>query len=160
MNRVKEVVQAEHTYQVFDWLWSSGQLSEEDIASLSAMEVDVVINLALPSSSNALPHEAEYVTRAGICYIHIPVEWEQPEYVQLLQFFGILNALEGQRIWVHCAKNMRVSVFIYLYRRLCLKHSEEEAVYPMREVWVPNLTWQTFIEQAMYKYQNNPTHNG
>ena len=77
---------------------------------------------------------------------------EQPEYVQLLQFFGILNALEGQRIWVHCAKNMRVSVFIYLYRRLYLNHSEEEAVYPMRDVWVPNPTWQTFIEQAIYAY--------
>lgn len=54
--------------------------------------------------SNALLHEAEYVTREGICYIQIPVEWEQPEYAQLLQFFGILNVLEGQRIWVHYAK--------------------------------------------------------
>jgi len=153
-------MQAESTYQVFDWLWTSGQLSEADIARLPAMEIDVVINLALPSSSNALPNEAECVTREGICYIQIPVEWEQPEYAQLMQFFGILKALEGQRIWVHCAKNMRVSVFIYLYRRLCLNHSEEEAVYPMRQVWVPNPTWQTFIEQAIDKYQNSLTHNG
>lgn len=121
MNRVKEAVQAEYTCQVFDWLWSSGQLSEEDIARLAAMEIDVVINLALPSSSNALLHEAEYVTRESICYIHIPVEWEQPRYAQLMQFFGILKALDGQRIWVHCARNMRVSVFIYLYRRLCFE---------------------------------------
>lgn len=152
-------MQAESTYQVFDWLWTSGQLSEADIARLPAMEIDVVINLALPSSSNALPNEAECVTREGICYIQIPVEWEQPEYAQLLQFFGILKALEGQRIWVHCAKNMRVSVFIYLYRRLCLNHSEEEAVYPMRKVWVPDRIWQTFIENAMRTYQESHRDN-
>jgi len=152
-------MQAESTYQVFDWLWSSGQLSEADIARLPAMEIDVVINLALPSSSNALPNEAECVTREGICYIQIPVEWEQPEYAQLLQFFGILQAFEGQRIWVHCAKNMRVSVFIYLYRRLCLNHSEEEAVYPMRKVWVPDRIWQTFIEHAMRTYQESHRDN-
>lgn len=158
ISRPGKAVHAEHTYQVFDWLWSSGQLSEADIANLSGMEIDVVINLALPSSSSAVPHEAEYVTREGICYIQIPVEWEQPEYAQLLQFFGILNAFEGQRIWVHCAKNMRVSVFLYLYRRLCLSHSEEEATYPMREVWVPNAIWQTFMEYAMRRYQESSGH--
>lgn len=149
-------VQAESTYQVFDWLWSSGQLSESDIATLPAMGIEVVINLALPSSSNALPHEAEFVTREGMSYIQIPVEWEQPAYNQLLQFFGVLQAFKGQRMWVHCAKNMRVSVFIYLYRRLCLNHNEAEAAYPMREVWVPNAIWQTFIEQAVRRYPARP----
>lgn len=152
-------MQAENTYQVFDWLWSSAQLSEADIASLAGLGVDVVINLALPSSSNALAHEAEFVTREGLCYVQIPVEWDQPEYDQLLQFFGVLQAFEGQRIWVHCAKNMRVSAFIYLYRRLCLNHSEAEAAYPMREVWVPNATWQTFIEQSIRRYQQSAVDN-
>jgi hypothetical protein len=35
--------------------------------------------------------------------------------------FHIVAALEGMKIWGHCAKDMRVSVFISLYRRLsCL----------------------------------------
>lgn len=152
-------MQAESTYQVFDWLWTSGQLSETDIAALPAMGIDIVINLALPTSSNALPCEAELVTREGLGYIQIPVEWEQPEYHQLLHFFGVLQAFEGQRIWVHCAKNMRVSVFIYLYRRLCLNHAEAEAAYPMREIWVPNATWQAFIEQSIRRYQQSAIDN-
>lgn len=161
-HRASDIVamQAESTYQIFDWLWSSGQLTESDIARLPAMGIDVVINLALPTSSNALPSEAEYVTREGISYIAIPVEWDKPEYAQLLQFFGVVKALKSQRVWVHCAKNMRVSVFIYLYRRLCLNHSEEEARYPMREVWVPNATWQTFIEEAISKYRSSLAQNG
>jgi len=147
-------MQAESTYQVFDWLWTSGQLSEADIAALPAMGIHVVINLALPSSSPALANEAEYVTREGLSYIQIPVEWEQPVYDQLLLFFGVLKAFEGRRIWVHCARNMRVSVFVYLYRRLCLNHAEADAAYPMRAVWVPNPIWQNFIEQAIHRYQH------
>jgi hypothetical protein len=64
---------AENTHQVFDWLWTSGQLSEHDIAELPLLGVETVINLALPTSSNALPGEAELVTVQGMNYIHIPV---------------------------------------------------------------------------------------
>lgn len=149
-------------YQVFEGLWTSGQLSAADIARLPALEIDVVINLALPTSSNALPHEAELVTHEGMCYVQIPVEWERPDYAQLIQFFGVLKAFAGRRIWVHCAKNMRVAVFIYLYRRLCLDESDEAARYPLREVWVPNAVWQAFIRDALnqgaahYRDRDNP----
>ncbi|MDD4912674.1 MAG: protein tyrosine phosphatase family protein [Sideroxydans sp.] len=142
---------AENIHQVFDWLWTSGQLSKKDVADLSTFEVDVVINLALPTASNALTGEAELVTRQGIAYIHIPVEWEQPELYQLEQFFGVVKAFEGRNVWVHCAKNMRVSVFIYLYRRLCLFESDETATFPMREIWTPNEVWGSFIDEALRK---------
>ncbi|MGC8596075.1 MAG: hypothetical protein ACP5MI_10800, partial [Candidatus Kryptoniota bacterium] len=59
----------ENTHQVFDWLWTSGQLSGKDIAYLPALGIEAVINLALPTSSNALPGEAELITRQGIAYI-------------------------------------------------------------------------------------------
>jgi len=142
-------MEAENTYQVFDWLWSSGQLTGKDIACLPALGIDAVINLAPPTSSHALAGEAELVTREGITYVQIPVEWEQPELHQLVQFFDILNALQGRNIWVHCAKNMRVSTFIYLYRRLRLAESEEASIHPQQEVWVPNETWQAFIRNAL-----------
>ena len=140
---------AENTYQVFDWLWTSGQLSEKDIACLPALGIEAVINLALPTASNALFGEAEFITRQGIAYIHIPVMWERPQLHQLEQFFGTLKAFEGCNVWVHCAKNMRVSAFIYLYRRLCLAESEEVAVHPMQEIWVPNEIWKAFIHSAL-----------
>lgn len=140
---------AENTYQVFDWLWTSGQLSEKDIACLPALGIEAVINLAFPTASNALLGEAEFITRQGIAYIHIPVVWERPQLHQLEQFFGTLKAFEGRNVWVHCAKNMRVSAFIYLYRRLYLAESEEVAVHPMQEVWAPNETWQAFISSAL-----------
>ena len=140
---------AENTYQVSDWLWTSGQLSGRDIAALPSLNIEAVINLAMPTSSNALQGEAELITVLGISYFHIPVVWEAPQLADLDTFFAILGALKGKKVWVHCAKNMRVSVFIYLYRKLRLSEPEELAIFPMNEIWTPNATWQKFIEDAL-----------
>lgn len=140
---------AEHTYLVFDWLWTSGQLSRQDIGSLPALGIEAVVNLAPPTSSNALPGEAEQVAGRGISYFQIPVEWENPQLDQLEQFFSLMAALSGRRLWVHCAMNMRVSAFVYLYRRIVRAESEAAAAYPMCEVWVPNETWRAFIDHAL-----------
>lgn len=142
-------MEAENVYQVFDWLWCSAQLTEMDIAKFPALGIEAVINLAPPTASNALPGEAELVAAQGIAYMQIPVAWEQPRQSQLEQFFGVLKAFEGHKIWVHCAKNMRASAFIYLYRRLYLAEEEVIASYPMSEIWTPNPIWQTFIRNVL-----------
>jgi RimJ/RimL family protein N-acetyltransferase/protein tyrosine phosphatase (PTP) superfamily phosphohydrolase (DUF442 family) len=134
---------------VFDDLWTSGQLSAADIQRLPDLGIDAVINLALPTASNALPGEAEMITRLGLTFAHIPVPWEQPELHHLRQFFGVLDALAGRRVWVHCAMNYRVSAFIYLYRRLRRGESDADARYPMATIWRPNEVWQAFIDQAL-----------
>lgn len=139
---------AENVHQVFDWLWSSGQLSERDILSLPALGVEVVVNLAMPTSSNALPGEAVLVTSNGMAYVQIPVVWERPEPEQFAQFVGVLDAFRGRKVWVHCAMNMRVSAFIYLYRKLVLGEGEDQACHPMRQVWRLNGIWQDFIEEV------------
>lgn len=139
---------APNTFQVFDWLWTSGQLSEQDIDQLPRLGIHAVINLALPSSSNALPREAELITAKGLAYFQIPVVWERPELDQLQLFFNLLEALEGKNVWVHCAMNMRVSAFIYLYRKLVLEEADGLATFPMRLVWEPDAIWRAFIESA------------
>jgi len=113
------------------------------------------VNLALFTSSNALPGEAERVTGEGMAYVHIPVEWEHPKPGQFAQFVGVLDAFQGHKVWVHCAMNMRVSAFIYLYRRLVLSESEEAASFPMRVVWTPDETWQAFIDQVLVTPHEN-----
>lgn len=149
LNPMHAAIEAESTRQVFDWLWCSGQLSENDIAKLPEFGIDAVINLAPPTAGNALPGEAEAITRLGIAYIQIPVDWERPEFEQLHQFFGVLKAFDGGNVWVHCAKNKRASVFIYLYRRVSRAENEERASYPMREIWEPNPVWRTFIDDVL-----------
>jgi protein tyrosine phosphatase (PTP) superfamily phosphohydrolase (DUF442 family) len=147
---------AEDIHQVFDWLWSSGQLSEADIVCLPKLGIAAVINLAPPTSSNALPGEAELVTLGGIAYVQIPVLWDRPELYQLRQFFAALAMFEGRKVWVHCAKNMRASAFIYLYRRMVLGDEDEAAAFPLREVWEPNQIWQTFMQRALATVPASP----
>lgn len=146
---------AENTHQVFDWLWSSGQLSPADIQRLPELGISAVINLAPPTSSNALPGEAELVSAQGLAYVQIPVDWLQPDPEQFMQFVGVLKAFAGRNLWLHCAKNMRASAFVYLYRKLILTDTEEAASLPMRAVWSPNPVWQNFINQVTTAHANN-----
>ena len=140
---------AENVHAVDERLWTSGQLSLRDIQGLPSLGVEAVVNLALPTSSNALPGEAEAITRLGLTYVQIPVLWEQPELQQLQQFFGVMDALQGRTVWVHCARNMRVSAFVYLYRRLRRGEHDAVARHPLDEVWVPGGAWRAFIDRAL-----------
>jgi protein tyrosine phosphatase (PTP) superfamily phosphohydrolase (DUF442 family) len=137
-----------NTYQVFDWLWTSGQLSEKDIAELPGLGIQTVINLATPDSPNALAGEADRVARLRINYFQVPVEWPLPEVEQFNQFANLLEVCHGQKIWLHCIKNMRVSVFIYLYRSLILRESETDSAWLLHKIWTPDPTWQEFIEDV------------
>ncbi|PKO02147.1 MAG: phosphotyrosine protein phosphatase [Chloroflexi bacterium HGW-Chloroflexi-5] len=145
---------AMNTYQVFDWLWTSGQISENDIMQLNNDGFTTIINLAMPTSTNALNGEAEIVANLHMNYINIPVEWEMPEVDQFELCAGLLSELhaQGQKVWLHCAMNMRVSAFVYLYRKLVLKQSEEEAEHPMVDIWTPNPLWREFIDEVVAKY--------
>lgn len=149
-------IEAVNTYQVFDWLWTSGQISENDIRQIQLEGFTTVINLALPTSSNAVKGEAELIANLQMNYINIPVEWELPEVDQFVLCAKLLSELKenGQKVWLHCAMNMRVSTFVYLYRKLVLKQSEEEAVHPMRNVWTANPLWQEFIDDVIGQYNS------
>ena len=142
-----------NAYPVFDWLWTSGQLSEKDIQSLPGLGIDTVINLATPDSPNALPGEADRVTGLRMNYFQIPVDWPLPEVRQFDQFTALLQACRGQKIWLHCVMNKRVSVFVYLYRKLILGESEEASAALLRQVWTPDKTWQEFIEDVQNSRQ-------
>ena len=149
---------AENTFAAFEGLWCSGQLSVADIACLPALGVATVINLALPTSSNALSGEAEQVTALGMNYVHIPVLWDAPKPAQFEQFTGVMAALGQQPVWLHCAKNMRASVFVYLYRRLIRGETEEQASWPMSQIWTPNPVWQQWISAVRAAHGHGAAH--
>lgn len=138
---------AVNTYKVFDWLWTSGQLSAEDIGELPGLGIDTVINLATPTSTNALKNEAELITNLHLNYVQIPVEWELPEVEQFFLWSKFMQALDGHKIWVHCIMNMRVSAFIYLYRKFFLGEKEERARSLMDKIWTPNEIWHDYIQE-------------
>lgn len=143
------VFSAPNTHQVFDWLRTSGQPSEVDLRAIADLGFGTVVNLALPTSSNALAGEAEIVTNLGMNYFHIPVEWQAPSQANLVDFFRLMDAFRETPLWVHCALNMRVSAFVYLYRRLRLSEADADARRIMDLVWKPDAVWSAFIAEAL-----------
>jgi hypothetical protein len=60
-----------------------------------------------------------------------------------------MEAIADQPVFVHCAANMRVSAFMYLYRRIHEPMNEEQAKRDLYQIWIPNETWQNFIQQFL-----------
>ncbi|ACK72800.1 protein of unknown function DUF442 [Gloeothece citriformis PCC 7424] len=149
MNDVSDLLQEiKNYYWVNQYLATSGQPTPEQFKIIQDAGYDVVINLALPTSDYAIVNEGAIVTGLGMVYVHIPVVWEAPKLEDIRLFFGVMESLSGRKVWVHCALNMRVSCFVYLYQKLKLNLPEEQASYPMSEIWQPNEVWTQFIEDV------------
>jgi protein tyrosine phosphatase (PTP) superfamily phosphohydrolase (DUF442 family) len=135
-------------------LATSGQPSAEQFGAIAAAGYERVINLAMPSSTNWLAVEPEVVAGQGMTYVHIPVEWENPTLADWDRMVAELEAEADRKIWVHCAKNMRVSAFIYLYHRITKGYGDEVSRRYLEQIWVPNAVWQGFIEAALDLYMD------
>lgn len=135
-----------------DSVATAGQPTEAQLSLIKASGYQVVVNLALPESPKALPHEQAIVESLGMQYIHIPVVWENPTLEDVDRFFSVMEAIANQPVFVHCAANMRVSAFMYLYRRLHEGISDEQAKIDLHRIWTPNDTWQKFIKQVIEHY--------
>ncbi|KAM3097614.1 protein tyrosine phosphatase family protein [Phormidesmis sp. 146-12] len=136
-----------------DRLATAGQPTEAQFPAIAQAGYQVVINLAVPESTNAIAHEPAIVQSLGMEYVHIPVIWTEPTLDDLDRFFTILNTNAEKPIFVHCAMNMRVSAFMYLYRRINDHMSHEAASQDLYQIWTPNDDWQEFIQQAIEHYQ-------
>lgn len=137
-----------HYLPISDTLATAGQPTADQLVEIQQAGFEVVINLALPTSDNALPDERSGVEALGMTYIAIPVVWEQPTSADFQQFHQAMTATAGRKRFVHCAANMRVSAFVYLYRR-SQGISEAEAIQTLHQIWVPDATWQRFIQTLL-----------
>jgi protein tyrosine phosphatase (PTP) superfamily phosphohydrolase (DUF442 family) len=130
-------------------LGTAGQPTAEQFRAVAEAGYQVVINLALSTSDHALPQEAEIVKSLGMTHFHMPVVWEAPTPMDLEIFFKVMDRNRDIQVLVHCALNMRVSAFVYLYRVLRLGVAEPVARADLHRIWQPNATWQGFIDRAL-----------
>jgi protein tyrosine phosphatase (PTP) superfamily phosphohydrolase (DUF442 family) len=135
---------------------SSGQPARDQFREIRDAGFELVINLALATSDHALVDESEVVTGLGMDYIHIPVVWEQPEPARFSQFARVMLENRHRKIWVHCALNMRVSAFLYLYHVHEAGWQEQEARALLDRIWEPNATWRAFMTAVAAGYAVKP----
>lgn len=139
--------------KISDSVATAGQPTEAQFSTIQKSGYQIVVNLARPDSPNALPNEQALVESLGMQYIPIPVVWENPTLEDISRFFSVIETNADKSVFVHCAANMRVSSFVYLYRLIRAGTSEEQAKQDLHRIWTPNETWQRFIQQAIEYYQ-------
>jgi uncharacterized protein (TIGR01244 family) len=136
-----------YNYRAVDeTLATSGQPTVAQLRGIAQSGFTTVINLALHDDPRySLPDEPGTVQALGMAYAHIPVQFAAPTKDDLLQFFAAMQAHAGEKVWVHCAANMRVSAFLGLYRVMRQGWQREAAFALMHSLWQPNETWSAFL---------------
>lgn len=140
-----------HYRRLTPLLASAGQPEAGQLAWLPTA-FDCVINLARADSPHALPDEAQRLAELGLDYVHIPVDFRQPQLRDLAEFFQATETRTAQRLFVHCAYNWRASAFVFLYRVLREQADPAQARADMHAIWQPDPLWQAFIDQALQHY--------
>lgn len=133
---------------------TSGQPKIEEFDLIKDEGFEVVINLALCNASNAIEKEDRVVTNLGMSYFHIPVDFENPKPSDLKLFINVMQSLGANKVWVHCAKNYRVSAFMYVYHKYVLKTPFENIDLSIFNIWNPDKTWQELMKitlEDLYK---------
>jgi len=123
---------------------TSGQPAPDQFKVISDAGFSSVINLAMLDSTNALPDEGGFVVEQGMNYFHIPVPFDAPTVKHLDLFLKLIDVLTGEKIWVHCALNWRVSAFMHHYQASILQLPEGKCI-PMLKSWEPNTIWKEFL---------------
>jgi protein tyrosine phosphatase (PTP) superfamily phosphohydrolase (DUF442 family) len=130
-------------------LATSGQPTTNQFSAIQSAGYSIIINLAPANVENALPNEAAVVASLGMDYINIPVNFSHPRQQDFEKFVSLLQRHSHQKIWVHCAANMRVSCFIFKYRTAILGTNQNHAQADLRKIWQPNAVWKRFIAKPV-----------
>ncbi|AFZ19822.1 protein tyrosine phosphatase family protein [Allocoleopsis franciscana] len=154
-NQIEEIY---NYLKLSDSVATGGQPTEAQLSLIKEAGYQVVVNLARSDSPRAIPNEQAIVESLGMQYASIPVDWENPTLEDVACFFSVMEASATQPVFVHCAANMRVSAFMYLYRLIHQGMSDEQAKSDLEKIWSPNDTWQAFIQQALKHYQHLSLH--
>ena len=115
-----------------------------------------IIYLAYSDQDRSLLNEDRLVKNLGMQYIHIPVEWSNPETDDFLLFAAVMQQNPSMPTLLHCQVNFRASVFSFLYRVIYLEVDIKKAKSDMDIIWRPNETWTKFIFQILEMNNINP----
>jgi uncharacterized protein (TIGR01244 family) len=128
-----------------DRILTSGQPTEAQLELVRDAGYRYVINLAPHHAENALPDEAATLKALGVAYVHIPVDFEAPTEADFERFCAAMEGIGTERVLVHCAANMRVSAFMYRYRRDVLAEDPDVISRDLERIWKPFGVWKAFV---------------
>ena len=146
------MMQASHQQSIHPNLMTSALPSSEDFSRMAAQGYEIVISLCQDIDSETLEDEDGLVSGAGMRYIHLPVTFAAPTLEDYELLRDILRSVQDRKVWLHCARNWRVSALMTIYHivEMSMPHSEAEEI--AHRAWQPDETWQALIDEAIEKY--------
>jgi len=132
-------------------LATSGQPDEHELPWIAEAGYQTVINLALHDAEYSLRDETASVRQLGMDYIHLPVIWQRPQADDLDAFFHIMQQQKGQQLFIHCAANRRVSVFLGLYFMTQKVWSRQQTKEHIHSIWTPDDNWLIFYNRQLHR---------
>jgi protein tyrosine phosphatase (PTP) superfamily phosphohydrolase (DUF442 family) len=145
---------------VGDRLGTAGQPTQAQFPMIRESGFEAVINLALPTSDNAIPNEGSVVTSLGMAYVHIPMDFKAPTSQDFQAFCRVMDAFADRPVFVHCAANMRVSAFVFLYRVMFQHIAVAEAERDLHAIWQPDEIWSGFIRDELKNHKPVASYDG
>jgi protein tyrosine phosphatase (PTP) superfamily phosphohydrolase (DUF442 family) len=143
---------APNVVEISPQLVTSGQPSAAALGQLKALGFDAVIYLAPPTVGDAVRDEPLIVARQGLAFVNIPIRFDKPTEADFEAFAGVLGALRGRKVLVHCQINMRASAMVFLYRSVVLKEPPQPAQEAMNRVWSPDGPWRELLQAQLRKH--------
>lgn len=135
--------------KINDNISSSGQPTKEQFEEIAKDNYEIIINLSAHNSENKLENEDEILSKLGLIYIHLPVDFLSPTKKNLKDFIDILSFFSEKKVWVHCIMNYRVSAFMYVYHKYILKTPFENINLEVFEKWSPDEKWQEIMKTSL-----------
>ena len=138
--------------ELSDKIGTSGYPEDPEFQYILDNGYQVVINLVSNEPDDVLRNtEKGIVENLGLSYIHIPVVWKLPQLDDFKSFCNALEQHKDKKVFIHCELNMRVSVFMMLYRVIYKGMNQEKAMLDVQKIWKPYDQWKEFIEKVLYK---------
>ena len=137
---------APNVVEITPRLVTSGQPSRDALGMLKAQGYGAVVYLAPPTVPDAVPDEPVIVTRQGLQFVNIPIDFAHPTEGDFATFAAYLKPLAGTKVLVHCQVNLRASSMMFLYRTIVLNEDLHKAYEAVQRIWVPDATWKRYMQ--------------
>lgn len=135
-------------FHKYDELLASGaQPTADQLSELKEYGCEVIVNISPVSARNSLKEEAQIAEKLKMEYIHFPVDCSNLRPLHYKAFCGILNGLEGKRVFVHCGANIKSSNLIHMYHVLERKKPEAESLQTLLKIQNPEEKWFSYFKQ-------------
>lgn len=111
-----------HWMTVDDHFALGAQPDQVGIDALAREGFTLVLNLNTPDARNFWTDEARSVARAGMHYVHYPLDCSRLTRDKYEILRGILMAHRGGKVFLHCAMNVKSSGMAHVFRVRELGH--------------------------------------